>query len=188
MGMIAKILEVLSASKNGVKSFEAKSDKGGGDIVTGTIFQTPNTDSQPLKGDWVALLQLPQAGRTAAVGAVDPLNQQRAAPGEHIAYARDPESGEIVAEVHVENDGSVTVTNADGSAKLNADGSYIIQNANGSAQLSANGDFIVNGVTIDTNGNISTSGTVQGQGVTDTSNNVTLGTHNHGGAGPVPGS
>jgi len=150
----------------------AKMDYGGGDVRIADHFGSPGEDCQPLPGEFGAAVELVQTGKTAVVGYLDQENESKALPGERRVYARN-DDGEIVCTMWMHNDGVVDITNN-----------------NGSFQMTANGDVNINGVTIDTNGNISTIGSLSAVGVTDSTTSVTLGTHIHAGIGtpPTPGT
>lgn len=59
-----------------------------------------------------------------------------------------------------------------------------------SVYLKSNGDVVINGLTIGSDGSITTAGTIQAAGITDTVTTVTLNTHSHSalGAAPTPGT
>lgn len=204
MGRIAKLLSFVRLTRNDAKVSDVKVDPGGGPNITAEHFADAGDDSHPLTTDYVALNTDSGSGRESAIGYLDPINAPKAQPGDKRIYGRDADTGEVVVEVWLKNDGTAIVSNDNGSVTLRPDGGAVIttpestfdaaadgsitgDNDGGSFQLQAGGDFLVNGVTIDTSGNISTGGTIQGQGVTDTTTNVTVGTHTHnGGAVPAP--
>jgi hypothetical protein len=122
-------------------------------------------------------VDVPRTGSEAAVGYVDPLNEPKALEGDKRIYARDKGTGAVVVEVWLQNDGTGTMSNDNGSAVLlpdggtitttpagtfetKADGSIKGTNSSGSFELQAGGDFVVNGVTIDTSGNITSPATI----------------------------
>jgi len=133
MGFIANL---LSFARKG-KISESKVDPGGGYNQTARHFSVPGDDSVPLPNDIVALIETPRNGIIEAVGYIDPNNQQKTQAGGKRIYARDPETGQQIAEVWIMNDGTISGSNA-----------------NGSFTLDLTGDFVVNGVVIDTDGNI----------------------------------
>ena len=92
----------------------------------------------------------------------DQKNQNTSAPGARRFYSRDPESGSIVGEIILGNDGTITLKNDKVSQTIAADGSASLVNELGSSVLQANGNFVINGVTIDTDGNIDSPGTITG--------------------------
>lgn len=105
--------------------------------------------------------------------------------------------GEIVADNGaalgvLRPDGGVLLDNGEAFAALTPDGAAEIANGAGSFELQSGGNVVINGVTIDTSGNISTGGSIEGSGVSDTNGGVTLGTHTHGvppdTPPPTPGS
>lgn len=204
MAVITKLLDFVRATRRGVPQSDAKVDMGGGETVNALHFSIPNSDSRPLPNDYVLASHLRQTGRYASYGYHDPANAKQAQPGEHISYARKSD-GAIVCRVWLKNTGEATLYNDAGSITLSPDGATTVvsenatftvaqdgsikgQNSAGQFELQAGGDFVVNGVTIDTDGNISTAGTVEADDVTATNQDVTLSTHNHGGPAPVPGT
>ena len=57
---------------------------------------------------------------------------------------------------------------------LKSDGTFALKDKPGNTVAGTSDGLSLNGVTIDRSGNIATTGTISGQGVTDTTNNVTL--------------
>lgn len=143
MGLIAQLLSFARTVRNGASTSDVKADPGGGAVMTSAHFAPPGDDSHPLPGDYVAVVRVQGASRSAAVGYLDPANDQKATPGGKRLYARSPATGASVVEVWLKADGSVKGSNAAGSFELRA-----------------NGDFVVNGVTITPAGDISTPGDV----------------------------
>lgn len=126
--------------------------------TSSAYFQPSGEDSPPLNGDLLALVKGTREGQTLAVGVIDHKNKGLAKQGEKYLYCRNT-SGEIVAFVHMKNDGSIELNNG------------------GKITLQTNGSINLNGLTIDVNGNLSTLGDV-------TSKTVTLATHTHLSASP----
>lgn len=207
MGRIARLLSFVRLTRNDAKVSDVKVNPGGGPNITAEHFADAGDDSHPLITDYVALNRGSGTGRESAIGYLDPLNEPKAQPGDKRIYARDADSGAVVVEVWLKNDGSAVVSNENGSVTLRPDGGTVVatpestfdaaadgsitgDNGNGSFELQAGGDFSVNGVTIDTSGNISTTGSIEGVGVKDNATNVTLSTHVHptSGAPPTPGT
>ena len=148
MGLIIKLLSFARRIKpSGVKYSEVKGDDGGGNIRTAEHYGPVGDDSVPLLTDKAIGVEIPRTGGIAIVGYLDPLNDGVAQAGEKRTFARDLNSGDIVCNVYLKNDGSIIGTNA-----------------NGSFELEAGGDFIINGLTIDSSGNISGSGTISMSG------------------------
>lgn len=171
MGRIARVLSFERVTRNGAKVTDVKVDPGGGAIITAEHFATPGDDSHPLPGDYVFIEDAPGSGRASVIGYLDPLNTPKAQPGDKRIYARDADTGAVVVEVWLQNDGTGTLSNDNGSAVLlpdggsiattpngtfetKADGSIKGTNSSGSFELQAGGDFVVNGVTIDKTGNV----------------------------------
>ena len=144
MGIIALILSFARTIKsNGVKLSEIKADIGGGDIRSAEHYGPAGDDSVPLLTDKAVGIEIPRTGGISIVGYLDPNNDPIAQAGEKRIFARDQSSGNVVCDLY-----------------LKADGSIIGSNANGAFELENGGDFIINGLTIDSSGNISGSGTI----------------------------
>lgn len=122
MGRLAKVLSFIRGA--GGKS-DTKCDPGGGAIRQAQHAQPPGDDSHPLPGDYAVLVELPQSGRFAAVGYVDPQNEQTAGPGERRIYARAADGARIVA-LWLKADGSASLSNASGFFTLREDGAVDI--------------------------------------------------------------
>lgn len=140
MGWIAKVISFArevrrqSANVNVVRG-----DPGAGANATMEHFSASGDDSPPLAGDYVAGLPLQRSGGLAAVGVADPRNAGVAEPGEKRIYARDT-SGAVVAEIYIEADGTITLSNAAGSLILDVSG-----NLTATGTITA-ADFIAGGV------------------------------------------
>lgn len=177
MGRLAKLLSFVRVTRNEAKLSDVKVNPGGGPNITAEHFADAGDDSHPLVTDYVALNTDSGSGRETAIGYLDPLNEPKAQPGDKRIYGRDAESGAVVVEVWLKNDGTAIVSNDNGSVVLRpdggtvtttpestfdaaADGSIKGDNGNGSFELAAGGDFLVNSVTIDTSGNITSPATI----------------------------
>lgn len=181
MGRIAKLLSFVRVNRNEAKLSDVKVDPGGGPNVTAEHFAAAGDDSHPLPGDYVALNTDSGSGRESAIGYLDPLNEPKSQPGDKRIYARDGD-GVVIVEVWLKNTGEATIVNENGSVTLRPDGGAITttpestfdakadgsikgDNGSGSFELAARGDFLVNGVTIDTNGNITSPATITGPNI-----------------------
>lgn len=203
MGRIAKLLSFLRTSRNEAKISDVKADPGGGPNITAEHFADSGDDSHPLPGDYVALNTDSGSGRESAIGYLDPLNEPKAQPGDKRIYGRDSESGAVVVEVWLKNDGTAIVSNDNGSVTLRPDGGTVVttpestfdaaadgsikgDNGNGSYELQAGGDFLVNGVTIDTSGNVTipTSLNLAGKEIAGHDHPITSGSSAPGPTGP----
>jgi len=205
MGWVGRVLSFFRVERNGAKISDTQIDTGGGPNVTAEHFAPAGDDSYPLETDYAIGHDVQQTGRVAVTGYLDPKNTPKAQKGDKRIYARDADTGAVVVEVWLKNDGTAVISNDNGSVLLRPDGGSIVttpgatfdakadgsikgDNGSGSFELEAGGDFVVNGVTIDTGGNIVTGGTLNADDVTADNQNVTLSTHNHGGSAPVPGT
>lgn len=159
MGMIAKVLSSTPITKDNIKATETKVDKGGGYNRTGLQYSAPGDDSQPLPDDSSALIETQQTGGVAAVGYLDPKNDQKAQVGEKRIYARQAD-GTSICEIWLQADGTIAISNDNGSISLTPAGEIEAANGSGNIRLESGGDVDINGVTIDTSGNITTTGTV----------------------------
>lgn len=135
MGRIATILSFSRVERNSAKISDVKIDPGGGSNITAEHFAPAGDDSFPLKTDYVVTNDIPRTGGEAVIGYVDPINTPQANEGDKRIYARDANTGAVVVEIWLKNDGS-----------------GILSNANGSLELQANGDILINGVKIDSAG------------------------------------
>lgn len=208
MGRIAKLLSFVRLTRNEAKVSDVKVDPGGGPNITAEHFADAGDDAHPLITDYVALNSDSGTGRESAIGYLDPLNEPKAQPGEKRIYGRDANSGTVVVEVWLKNDGTAIVSNENGSVTLRPDGGTVVttpestfdaaadgsitgDNGSGLFQLQAGGDFLVNGVTIDTSGNITSPATITAPNlVANTSVQAAgkeLAGHNHP-AGTPPGN
>lgn len=97
-------------------------------------FAPSGEDAPPLKDDLVALMEVEGTGNMASVGVLT--KSQGAKPGEKIIYSRN-EKGEIVAKIHLKNDGSVDF-NGQGNAELTVAGSLTLI-VKGDANLTVEG-------------------------------------------------
>lgn len=139
MGRIARLLSFIRGERNNTKVSDAKVNYTGGANALADHMAPPGDDSHPLPGDYVALVEQPQSGRFAAVGYLDPRNEQTAAAGERRLYSRNAD-GQRVAQVWLKNDGTV-----------------LLENGNGHIRLQPDGSVNINGLVIDTNGNVTTA-------------------------------
>lgn len=155
MGGVAKVLSFVRQLRRGANVTDVKVNPGGGANLVAEHFSTPGDDSHPLPNDYAVLVPVQQTGRVAAVGYIDPANEQAAAAGERRLYSRDSD-GNIVATIWIKNDGEVLVENDAASLTMAADGSVTADNGSGAMELQAGGDVIINGVTIAVDGSIDT--------------------------------
>ena len=139
MGRIVKVLSFIRVLRNGAKVSDAKVDTGGGANITAEHYASAGDDAHPLPDDYAITDDVQQTGKEAVVGYLDILNDQKAQPGDKRIYARDADTGAMIVELWLKNDGST-----------------VLSNTNGWFTLLANGDFLINGVNIDTTGQITT--------------------------------
>lgn len=204
MGFLATIVEFLRSEVNGAPTPEAKVDRGGDDTVTGYHFAPPGDDAQPLPGDVAYLGDDLGAGNAQILGYQDPKNAGVAGKGERRLYARSAD-GASINQIWLKADGSVLVSNDQGSIELGADGTITVQNGQASAEIAPDGAVaLANGqatAQLGSDGSCSLSNSLGGVDV-DASGNVTFttplgtfgaGTHMHispfGPTGaPIPGT
>ena len=171
MGWVGRVLSFIRVERNTAKISDVQIDTGGGPNVTAEHFAPAGDDAFPLKTDYAVSQSVQQTGRKAVVGYVDPLNTPKALEGEKRIYGRDKDTGAVVVEVWLKNDGEAVISNDNGSVVLRpdggiiattpestfdaaADGSITGQNSSGVFKLETGGDFVVNGVTIAANGDV----------------------------------
>ena len=208
MGRIANLLSFVRLTRNSAKISDVKVDPGGGPNITVEHFADAGDDAHPLTTDYVTLNEDSGTGRETAVGYLDPINEPKAQPGDKRIYGRDADTGAVVVEVWLKNDGTAIVSNDNGSVTLRPDGGTIVEtpestfdaaadgsitgdNGNGSFELQAGGDFVVNGVTIDTSGNVTSPATITAPNLVGSTsvqaNGKELAGHDHP-AGSPPGN
>ncbi len=167
MGRIAKVLAFLRVKRSDAHVTDITIETGGGVTNAAQHFGPLGDDSPPLPTDYAYVPDSIKNATRAALGYLDPLNEGEAAAGEKRIYARDS-GGAVVIEVWLKGDGSVTVNNSEGQFELGADGV-----------------FTVNGVTIDSDGTLTTPAAV----VTPSAmvNGKELADHTHNSGTPVTG-
>lgn len=175
MGLIGKLLTFTRSTRKGAQVAYAKTDPGAGYNVTPLHYGAPGDDGQPLPGDYVAMVRIPQTGGVAAVAYLDPANAGEAGPGERRLYARNSAGAPVVW------------------FWLKSDGGAIVNNGSGSIELQPGGAIVLNGVTIGTDGSISTDGDITSTGTVEgatvqTAAGIDLGTHTHSGVTPGSGT
>jgi len=190
MGRLGKIVKISDVIKeNGAKLIRVMIDMGGGisNNIEGDQYNTPGIDSKPLIND-VAILESTNESRGNSgviSGVVDFTSEKKAEDGETRMYSRDA-NGTPVAEVYCKDDGEVVTANDNITSVIRADGSGEISNSSGSIKLLASGNIDLNGVIIDTSGNITSPGTIDGTTITGSvdviADTISGKSHNHTGA------
>lgn len=169
IGIVRSTVRLLSGSRNAV---EVKGDFGGGRIRNAVKYSTPGDDSLPLADDMVVAISHESNGGQVALGYIDTKNQSQSNPGERRSYARDS-GGAVVSVVYQKNDGTVDITNL----------------AGGVITMVPSGSVFINGLEIDLDGNLITSGTVTGEtDVVAGPDSVSGATHTHDGVEPGGGT
>lgn len=169
-GVIGKLLSFVRAPRNRANQSDIKLDAGGGDIRTATHAQGSGDDAVPLPGDYTINVQIDRSGGVFTVGFIEPDATQAAQAGERRLYSRGSDRVEV-AQIWLKNDGTILVSNDNGSFTLNpdgsqkmlndsgshelrADGSQRSENSSGYYELQAGGTVDINTATIDPSGNI----------------------------------
>lgn len=168
MGLISIVRSIARLVRDGANLTELLHDPGNADSNDAQVFGPSGDDSPPLADDSTFIA--PHGSRKqAALGFADTRNEGVAEPGEVRRYARDPD-GAIVATIWLQGDGTISISNAEG----------------GVIEMAPGGDVTINGVTIDTEGNISTGGDIDAAGDITATGEVTAGavpialsTHTH---------
>ena len=162
MGLITRILSFTRTFRNNSNVSDVKVDPGGGANLTCENMSPCGDDAPPLLTDFAVVVPIQRTGGKVVVGYLDGINVQKSNPGDKRNFARDASTGLDVVELWLKNDGSGTLSNANGSVTLEADGSFtsttsvgtlqnsstgLIKGDNGSGffQLLPNGDFDANG-------------------------------------------
>lgn len=143
MGRVAKLLSFARTVIGSANVDTATVDRGGKDNRTLPHFSAPGDDAFPLPGDYVQGVAQTGTGRDSAVGYIDPKKVQKTQAGDKRIYSRRADTGELIAEMWLKNDGTVIITNS-----------------NGIFTLEAGGNVVINGATIDTAGNITSPSSI----------------------------
>jgi len=174
MGGIGRVLSFLRAVRNGAQVSDVTIDPGGGANVTSEHFSDSGDDASPLPTDYAVYVSIPRQGGQVVVGYIDPINVPKSAPGDKRIRGRDKDTGADVCDVWLKNDGSIKAANALGYYELRADGV-----------------FEVNGVTIGTDGTITTptgvvtpSAVVNGKEIAEHDHAIVSGSSQPGPTGP----
>lgn len=180
VGLIARVTAFYRrVTARSARISYAKAAPGNEPALQAEHYGAPGDDAHPLAGDYAYLAPGPRTGRWAALGYLDSKSTPVAGPGDRRIYSRS-EPGTKAAEVWCKADGTILARNDAVAVELAPDGSASLDNGSGSIELQSGGNVVINGVTIDTSGNISTGGSIEGDGITDSNGDVTLGTHTHG--------
>lgn len=142
MGRLAKLLSFTRVIKNGAKVSDVQVDPGGGAIKTGEHFAPPGDDSYPLKTDRPFIQDNSRAGGESTLGYVDPISDPVALEGDKRIYGRTS-AGVTMNQVWLKSDGSILISNDNGSILLRPDGSIKADNANGFILLEVDGGTLV---------------------------------------------
>jgi hypothetical protein len=142
MGRIVSVENFARALRQGNNISDVIVDSGGGENVTSEHYADAGDDSFPLTTDFAVTVGIQRSGGRVVVGYADVINTPKALSGDKRIYSRDG-TGTAIADVWLKSDGSINLTNA-----------------NGSIVLLANGSVNINGAIIDASGNITSPGTV----------------------------
>ncbi len=176
MGLIATVLSFVRTFRNNANISDVKVNPGGGANLTCENVSPAGDDAHPLLTDFAVIVPVPRSGGYVAIGYVDPLNVQKALPGDKRIFARNS-SGDVVVELWLKNDGSATLLNSNGSATLKPDGGFLstsaagtfensssglikADNGSGFFKLLPNGDFDANGFVISASGDATGTGSI----------------------------
>jgi prophage tail gpP-like protein len=138
MGLIAQVKSFTRRVVEGVRFSDVKVDPGGGANITGQHFADAGDDSHPLPTDYALLVKTRQSGVYAPAGYADTINTPKATAGEKRIYARNA-AGVAVNEVWLKADGSVIISNDNGSIELKTDGELLHGSG---AKMTADGDVV----------------------------------------------
>ena len=162
MGRIARVLSFVKSKIREKNFINVKCNPDAGSNVTAQHFSDSGDDSHPLPDDYVYYNGVPAKGRAAAIGYIDHKNEPKANAGEKRSYARNTD-GTPVNEVYLKNDGSVFVSNDNGSILLRPDGGSIVTTPNSTVEMDSNGNIIAK----NTKGSLSlnVSGAIEGSNI-----------------------
>lgn len=148
-------------------------DPGGVNTTTAPHYANVGDDAPPLPGDYAALGESSGTGAEHITGYADTKNAGKALPGEKRIYARSA-TGDVKVELWLKGDGSIVISNGEGSFAM-----------------APSGDVTINGVVISKAGAISAPGEVTAMAATPaTAISLTKHAHLTAGtgapSGPVP--
>jgi len=126
VGLIARVLSFVRDLSEGDNFTEVKIDPDGtptdsgeeGPNLTGELFGPGGTDAPPLPQDYAAAVDYPGTGRVDVVGFLDPKNAGIAQGGEWRVYGRNADGSPNGAEIYLKRDGSVVISNNNGSLEI----------------------------------------------------------------------
>lgn len=196
MGLTARLMRVLGftrVTRRGAPVSDIDSAAGGGYNATPEHMQPTGDDARPLRDDYLVVVPMPGGKRSVAVGFLDPLNEGVTGPGEKRIYARN-EEGAPMCQVWLKATGEVLISNDNGSVTLRPDGGTITESPGATFDVAADGSitgdngagffslltsgvFDVNGLTIDTEGRMTTPTQVVSPSVL--ADGVEVAGHNH---------
>ena len=97
MCQLAKVLSFINTLRNSAPVGDVECQTAGSFNVTAQHMASPGDDSQPLPGDYAAVMKGAGSGQQFTVGYVDPVNSALAGAGEKRLYARDSGSAPVCA-------------------------------------------------------------------------------------------
>ena len=189
-GFLARVLLFARVVRNGISINEVTVDPGGGPNVTVEQLPAPGDDSPPLPDDYVGAFPSEGSGESLAGGFTDPTNPGTALPGEKRFYARNA-AREVISEILMRADGSVIIShpNDDAVIQIFAAGLIVLGDIPSGHYVlfdTSSGLMIVNGeLTIDSDGNVITTGTITAADFKTTGDVVTMLGHKHDGTGSL---
>lgn len=139
-GQIAEVGEYRADGDDGP---EVELELATDDPATADHYSAPGDDSAPLPGDFAATMPIEgEAETVASIGYSDDVSRVAGA-GEKRIYSRDAGGG-VVAEVYLQSDGTVAITQPTGaSVTLAADGSITLSGTSVSLEVGeALGSFL----------------------------------------------
>ena len=157
MGRIGIVDAVENDTTDGEDIPTVQLDPGGGDSIATSLFSAPGDDSKPLPGDLVATSSHPGGEGQVCVGFADTDSESKSLGGEVRRYARNA-NRVTVSEFYMTGDGTITLSNDNGSIELAADGTVAVNgggaatvtNGAGTIEILATGQISLNGaLTVD---------------------------------------
>lgn len=150
MGLIAKVLKIENGDDEEViQTVEAHY----GENKYTDQYSSSGDDAPPLVEDRVVLVGVEGTGNAVSCGVLT--KSQGAKPGEKLIYSRN-EDGELVAKIHLKNDGSVEFY-GEKDAELEVKGDVRVK-IEGDANVEASGKVILKGGNVEVNGNVKVTG------------------------------
>jgi hypothetical protein len=142
MGRIGRIKEINDIEVHGDQAVELQINLNGGQVVTIPQFSNAGIDSKPCTDDYVVITDTVGDSGFAVVGYLDRQNVSGSKNGEIRIVGRGS-SGNEMCQIHLEQDGSITVSNDLASISMDAAGTIEAKTGPGSIKMDVAGNIFI---------------------------------------------